>query len=110
VEMALYQLVVRVEKALDQQEITLGVFLDTEGVFNDTSYDSMCAALARHGIDHTIVRWIGATLERRLAIATFRRYARSIAMSRGCPQRGVLSPLLWYLVTELLTRLKREGV
>ena len=55
VEMALHQLVVRVEKALDQQEIVFGVFLDTEGVFNNTSYDSMCAALARHGVDYTIV-------------------------------------------------------
>ena len=56
VEMALHQLVEWVEKALDQQEIALGVFLDIDGVFNNTSYDSMCAALARHGVDHTIVR------------------------------------------------------
>jgi hypothetical protein len=48
VETALHQLVVRDEKALDQQEIALGVFLDTEGAFNNTSHDSMCAALARH--------------------------------------------------------------
>ena len=32
VETALHQLVVRVEKALDQQEIALGVFLDIEGL------------------------------------------------------------------------------
>ena len=55
VETALHQLVVRVEKALDQQEIALGVFLDVEGVFDNTSYDSMCLALTRHGVDHTIV-------------------------------------------------------
>jgi hypothetical protein len=56
VETALHQLVVRVEKALDQQEIALGVFLDIDGAFNNTSYDSTRAALASHGIDHTIVR------------------------------------------------------
>jgi hypothetical protein len=60
VETALHQLIVRVEKALDQ-EIALGVFLDIEGAFDNTSYDSMCSALARHGVDHTIVRWIRAT-------------------------------------------------
>jgi len=38
VEMALHQLVVRVEKAPDQQETALGVFLDTEGAFNNTCY------------------------------------------------------------------------
>jgi hypothetical protein len=31
VEMAIHQLVVQLEKALDQQETALGVFLDTEG-------------------------------------------------------------------------------
>jgi len=62
VETALHQLV-WVEKALDQQEIALGVFLDIEGAFNNTSYDSMCSALIRHGVDQTIVRWIRATLE-----------------------------------------------
>jgi hypothetical protein len=33
VETALHQLVVRIEKALDQQEIALGAFLDIEGGF-----------------------------------------------------------------------------
>jgi hypothetical protein len=65
VDTALHQLVVRVEKALNQRKIalgiTLGIFLDIEGAFNSTSYDSMCVALARHGVDHTIIRWIRAT-------------------------------------------------
>jgi hypothetical protein len=86
VEKALHQLVVRVEKALDQQETALGVFLDIEGVFNNTSYDSMCAALIRHGVDHTLVRWVKATLEGQQAIAMLRSLSRSVAVSRGCPQ------------------------
>jgi hypothetical protein len=110
VETALHQLVVQNEKALDQQEITLCVFLDKEGAFNNTSYDSMCAALARHGVDHTIVRWIKATLEGQQAMATLGRLSRSVAVSRGCPQGGVLSPLLWCLVNELLTRLGEGGI
>ena len=59
--MALHQLIVQIGKALDQQETVLGVFLDTEGVFNNTSYDSMCDVLVRHGVDHIIVWWIRAT-------------------------------------------------
>jgi len=54
-EMALHQLMVKVEKALNLQEIALGIFLDIEGSFNNTSYDSMCATLAEHGVDYTIV-------------------------------------------------------
>jgi len=111
VETALHQLVVWAEKALDQQEIALGIFLNIEGAFNNTSYNSMCAALDRHGVDHTIVRWIRATLEVRLATATLGGFSRTIAVSRGCPQGGVLSPLLWCLVVnELLARLNEGGV
>jgi hypothetical protein len=48
--MALHQLVVWVEKALDQQETTLGIFLDIEGAFNNTSYDSKHDALFNMGL------------------------------------------------------------
>ena len=111
VEMALHQLVVRVEKALDQQEIALGVFLDIEGAFNNTSYDSMCTALTKRGVDHTIVRSIRATMQGWQATAAPGGFSRSVGMSRGCPQGGVLSHLLWCLVVnELLARLNEGGV
>jgi len=61
VETALHQLVVHVEKVLDQQEIVLGAFIDIEGAFNNTCYDTMCDAVVRHGSEYTIVRWIKAT-------------------------------------------------
>ena len=108
---ALHQLVVRVEKALDQQEIALGVFLGIEGAFDNTSYDSMCSALARHGADQNIVRWVRATLEGRLAMAALGDVTRSVAVFTGCPQGGVLSPLLWCLVVDnLLVRLNEGSV
>ena len=94
VETAFHQLVVRVEKALDQQEIALGVFLDIEGAFDNTSYDSMCSALARHGVDHTIVRWIGAILKGQLATTAFGDVTRSVEVSRGCPQKSFITPLM----------------
>ena len=101
---------VRVEKVLYQQEIALGVFLDIEGAFNNTSYDSMCAALVRHRVHYTNVRWVKATMEGWQAIATLDSLPRSGAVSRGCPQGGVLSPLLWCLVDRLLGRLSGGGV
>jgi hypothetical protein len=67
VETALHQLDVRVEKARDQQETALRVFLDIVGAFNSNCYDTMSDALVRHGTDYTIVRWIRATLESRMA-------------------------------------------
>ena len=102
VETSFHQLVVWIEKALDQQETALGVFLDREWAFNNTCYDTMCEAQARHGSDHTIVRWIMATLEGHVAVATLNGTSMGLAISRGFPQRGLLSPLLWCLVVYYL--------
>jgi hypothetical protein len=110
-ETALHQLPVQVEKALDQQETALGVFLDTEGTFNITSYDSMCAALFKHEVDYTIILWIRATLEGHLAAATLGGLSKRVTVSRGCPQGGVSSPLLWCLVVDdLIARLNGGGI
>jgi hypothetical protein len=107
VETALHRLMVQTEKALDQQETALGVFLDIEGAFNNTSYDSICAALAKHGVSCTI----RATLEGRLATATLGGVSRSVRVARGCPQGGALSPLLRCLVVdELIAWLNGGGV
>ena len=68
-------------------------------------------SLHRHGTDPTIVRWIRATLEGRLAMAALGDATRSVGVSRGCPQGGVLSPLLWCLVVDhLLVRLNEGSV
>jgi len=85
VETAVHQLVGRVEKALDQQETALGVFLDTERAFNNT-YDTTCDTLVRHGSDYAFVRWIRATLEGRVAVATLNVPYVRLAISRGCMQ------------------------
>ena len=100
VETALHQLVVWVEKALHQQETALGIFLDIEEAFKNICYDTMCDALVRHGSYYTIVRWIRATLEGCVAVATLNGFSMRLAKSRGYPQGGVLSPLLWCLVLD----------
>jgi hypothetical protein len=111
VETALHQLVVPVEKALEQQETALGVFLDIEGAFNNTCYETTCDALVRHGDDYTIVRKIRATLKGRVAVATLNGSSMRVAISRVCRQVVVLSPLLWCLVMDnLLARHSGNGV
>jgi hypothetical protein len=71
----------------------------------------MYAVLFRHGSDYTIVRWIKATLEGRVAVTTLNDISLRFAISLGYPQGGVLSPLLWCLVVNnLITRLSGSGV
>jgi len=59
VETALHQLVVRVEKALDQQETALGVFLDIEWAFYDTCYCIMCDTLVRREVNTKLFGGLG---------------------------------------------------
>jgi hypothetical protein len=111
VETTLHQLIVRVEKVLDQRELALGVFLDTEGAYNYTSFDSICTALCGRGVDSTIVRWIRVTLEGRLAMAALNDVCVWVVVARGCLQGGVLSLLLWCLVVDdFIARLNMGGV
>jgi hypothetical protein len=109
-DMALHQLMVQVQKVLGQQETALGVFLDIEGEFNNTSYDLMCADLFKHGVDYTIIQWITVTLDGRLAAAALGRLSKRVVVSRGCPQVGVLSPFLWCLLDDLIARLNGGGI
>ena len=109
VETALHQLMVWMEKVLDLQETALGVFLDIEKAFNNTSYDSMCAALFKHWVDYTIIQWIRATLEGHRAVVTLDGSSKSVAVFRGCKQGGVLSPPLWCLVVDDLIARHNEG-
>jgi len=100
-----------VEKSLDQQEMALGVFLDIEGAFNNTCYNTVCDALVKHSSEYTIVLWIRATLEGCVAVATLGGSSARLVISRVCLQVGVLSPLLWcLLVDDLLSRLSESGV
>jgi len=101
-EMALHQLVVWVWKVLGQQKTALGVFIDVERVLKNTSFDSMCAALVRHGLGYTSVWWSTAILEGRLSMMTLNGYLMRAAVSSVFPQGGMLSPLLWCLIASLL--------
>jgi hypothetical protein len=108
-EMALQQLEVWNATTLDQQETALGVFLNIERSFNNTPFDFLCVALFRHGVGYSIVWWIRPTLEGFLAKATLTGSVMMAAVSRGCPQGGVLSLLLWCL-DDLIVKLNWTGL
>jgi hypothetical protein len=69
-ETALHNVVTRIENAIEHRDIALGAFLDIEGAFDRTSFDTIKQAAERHGIDPTICRWICAMLESRNITAT----------------------------------------
>jgi hypothetical protein len=102
--------VTRIEYAIEHKDIALGAFLDIEGAFDRTSFDMIKQAAERHGIEHAICRWICAMLDSRIISAILSGETLRVFAAKGCPQGGVLSPLLWSLVVDnLLWELHSNG-
>jgi hypothetical protein len=66
------------------------------------TFDIIKQAAESYGIDPSICKWISAMLESRSIKATISGETLGAAAVRGCPQGGVLSPLLWSLVVDVL--------
>ena len=102
-ENQLNSVVSTIEKALQTQEIVLRTFLDIESAFDRTLIETITSALFRHGIPPLFERWITSMQSSRCIISNLMGEAMQVANVRGCPQGGVLSPLLWNLtIDELL--------
>ena len=109
-ETAIHQLVSRLEDSLDRREIALGAFLDIEGAFDNTSFASMISSARNRGLESTACRWIDSMLRSRRIQSQLAGSSREVEATRGCPQGGVLSPILWSLVVDdLLQKLTKQG-
>lgn len=105
-ETALSSLIDRVEKAMEDKEIALCAFLDIEGAFDNSPTSLLVNGLTNKNVDPTTIRWVEAMLSHRGAKLTLHHTTIEISTARGCPQGGVLSPVLWTLaVDQLLYRL-----
>ena len=68
----------------------------------------MVRSLKRKGVHESVSRWIETLLMSRRVSAEQSGCSVTRTVTRGCPQGGVLSPLLWCLVVdELLVTLNR---
>jgi hypothetical protein len=110
IETAIHNVVTHIESAIKHKDIALGAFLDIEGALDRTSFDIIDQAAEKHGVEPAICRWISAMLESRTITATLSGETLGASASRGCPQGGVLSLLLWSLVVDdLLWGLNDDG-
>jgi hypothetical protein len=94
--------ITHIEEVVENSEVTLGAFLDIEGAFDSTSFDIITKAAKWHGLEDTICHWIGVMLGSRKITATLAGETLEGSVARGCPQGGVLPPLLWSLVVDKL--------
>ena len=108
-EDALHDLVACVEKSIYNGQYTLAVFLDIENAFSNATFDAMEERLAHHGVNPAIRRWISYMLGNRTAKAKIHGTEHERVIERGCPQGGVLSPLLWNILEdEILVEFQQQ--
>ena len=110
-ETALYQLTRKIGKSIEEKEICICAFLDIEGAFDNTSFNAVEKALEKRNLNATTSRWITEMLKTRTAETQIGPKTIRVYTTRGCPQGGVLSPLIWSLVVdELLHKLSNKGI
>jgi Reverse transcriptase (RNA-dependent DNA polymerase) len=90
-------IVTKIEKTLRYKEVALSSFVDIQGAFDNTGFESIRAAAVSTHIDPESVEWIIGMLERRIVTA-------------GLGEEQVtVTPLLWSLVVDkLLNDLDRQ--
>ena len=106
---ALHAVASRIERSLDNKESTLGVFIDIEGAFDKTTFPKITAALVEKNVPVMVGSWISNMISKRAVQISVGDASVRGRVARGCPQGGVISPLLWNLVLDsLLCRLNSE--
>jgi hypothetical protein len=84
-ETAIFQVVKRLERCLEQKEISLDAFLNIEGAFDNTSFKTITTAVRERGLEETFCRWILSMLEGRLVHAVRTGSSITAKVMRGCP-------------------------
>lgn len=105
---ALQAVVSVIESALKDKGFCLGTFVDIEGAFDKTKFIKIKDALHRHGVCTTLITWIDNMLQNRI-ILLVEGAAQKAIVAKGCPQGGVISPLLWNMVVnDLISTLNKN--
>ena len=99
---AIHKMTSLIESTLNIKQVALAVFLDIEGAFDRATFSSFTHAAASKGIDEFIIKWILSMLEKRILTADFKGIKVKRQPVMGCPQGGVLSPLIWLLISDAL--------
>ena len=107
-EAALHSIVNKIENQIKKGEFALGTFLDIEGAFDNVSFTAISRALEKYCPSSTVNNWIKTMIKSRSTTVELNGVKRTIISKRGCPQGGILSPLLWNLVMNNLFFFTRD--
>ena len=110
-ETALHEVVGYIEKGMKDKEYVLAAFLDIEGAFNNVKTESIKKALEYVRVPEGFINWINTMLITRVVTSEIGSRSCNKTVRRGTPQGGVISPLLWLLVVNMILKsLEESGV
>ena len=87
-----------IEAAILRKQMALGVFFDIEGAFDNVLTSKVLEGLEAKGVPRVIIRWYGQYLSTRFVQVSLGKVTRCRSLTRGTPQGGILSPLVWNIV------------
>lgn len=92
---ALYDVFNVVQCAMNKKHACVIVFLDISGAFDRTWHHGILHKLLEYNVPTYIVAWIREFLSGRTALFSDGSETYEMSLQQGCPQGGVLSPVLW---------------
>ena len=99
---ALTETVNFIEKGINQEKYTVGVFLDIKGAFDNVDPEEAIKALEERKLPKYFIKVYGNYIKNRKITANFMGETKSRWIALGCPQGGVMSPTFWNLIFDIL--------
>jgi hypothetical protein len=96
--MAIIELVDKVANAVDNNETTIGIFLDLSKAFDTINHDILLYKLEHYGFRGVVLQWFESYLNNRKQFVRYQmRDSDKKIIKCGVPQGSILGPLLFIL-------------
>ena len=96
--LALTHLINKIASAIDQNEVTVGIFLDLSKAFDTLDHEILFSKLKHYGIDGIALQWIKSYFCNRKQFVQINQASSSeLTIKCGVPQGSILGPLFFIL-------------
>ena len=106
---ALSNMVGYIETAFQANQKALAVFLDIQGAFDNVRPSKILEGFDRIGVPRIISRWFQHYIDNRYITVEYQGIGLKRTLTRGTPQGGILSPLVWNLCFDTLLQKFQDG-
>lgn len=86
--------------ALRPEKNVITVLLDITGAFDNLAWPALQSDLQELGATQHMQKWISEYLYGRTSTMAIGGVTKTVRVTKGCPQRSILGPVLWILTME----------